>query len=77
MFLCLADKAIKMKSYYVNQNAQSNGDHKVHAEGCTYMPYSKTYLGDYDNCAGAVAKAKASYLKSNGCKTCCNSCHTI
>jgi len=25
-------------NYYVNTNAQANGDHEVHKEGCTKMP---------------------------------------
>ncbi len=41
-----------MAKYYVNDNAQSNGDHEVHKEGCTGMPLSsnRTYLGDFSNC---------------------------
>lgn len=27
-----------MSNYYVNMNAQSNGDHEVHKSGCSYMP---------------------------------------
>lgn len=26
-----------MAYYYVNDNAQSNGDHEVHVTGCTYL----------------------------------------
>lgn len=57
-------------------NAQPNGDHEVHAEGCTYMPSAKKYLGLFSTCHGAVTEAKKNYSKSNGCKTCCNECHT-
>jgi len=64
--------------YYVNQNSQSNGDHEVHTENCQYLPIlaNRKYLGDYSSCKPAVDKAKKSYSKSNGCKTCCPSCHT-
>ena len=67
-----------MASYYVNDNAQSNGDHEVHRTSCYYYPQivRKTYLGEFNSCAPAVAKAKTIYLKSNGCDTCSPNCHT-
>jgi len=65
-----------MNNYYVNNNAQSNGDHEVHKEGCIYMPSNKTYLGQFSSCHGAVVEAKKRYPQSNGCKTCSNDCHT-
>lgn len=65
-----------MASYYVNQNQQSNGDHEVHVEGCSYMPLYKTYLGEYSSCQPAVAKAKLTYSRANGCYWCCRACHT-
>ena len=67
-----------MAKYYVNDNAQNNGDHEVHREGCVYLPaiVSKSYLGDHAHCSTAVAVAKGIYSKSNGCYTCSNSCHT-
>lgn len=67
-----------MKNYYVNQNAQPNGDHEVHTQDCRYLPSvgNRKYLGQYSDCKPAVAEAKKTYSKSNGCKTCCSSCHT-
>ena len=67
-----------MSKYYVNKNAQSNGDHEVHESGCTYMPNegNRKYLGDFDSCAPAVREAKKTYPQSNGCYYCCNPCHT-
>jgi len=67
-----------MASYYVNKNAQSNGDHEVHKDGCTFMPEAENrlYLGNYFACAVAVSKAKETYPKSNGCYYCANECHT-
>ncbi|GGG14050.1 hypothetical protein GCM10011344_13370 [Dokdonia pacifica] len=67
-----------MAKYYVNNNAQSNGDHEVHKDGCIYLPFvkSKKYLGDYLSCQSAVIEAKKTYSKSNGCYTCSNACHT-
>jgi hypothetical protein len=64
--------------YYVNKNAQINGDHEVHNEYCRYLPNieNRKYLGEFSNCSDAVKEAKKTYAKSNGCKTCSNSCHT-
>ena len=67
-----------MKKYYVNKNAQSNGDHEVHDESCTYLPSSdnRKYLGEFSSCKAAVTEAKKTYSKSNGCRTCSIDCHT-
>lgn len=67
-----------MKQYYVNDNAQSNGDHEVHDRDCSFLPgaQNRTYLGEFSSCVGAVAAAKKKYSKSNGCYYCCRSCHT-
>ena len=37
-----------MAKYYVNTNAQSNGDHEVHRDGCYWLSLVKNpmYLGD-------------------------------
>lgn len=70
--------ADEKKKYYVNDNAQANGDHEVHREGCQFLPSAanRTYLGEFDNCADAVTAAKKHYTQSNGCRTCSNACHT-
>lgn len=67
-----------MKKYYVNNNAQSNGDHEVHNQDCPYLSsiISKKYLGEFSNCEDAVAEAKKTYSESDGCKTCSEACHT-
>lgn len=67
-----------MAAYYVNKNAQPNGDHEVHKAGCSHMPdlNNRLYLGDFDNCRNAVTEAKKHYRQSNGCYYCANACHT-
>jgi len=67
-----------MDKYYVNKNAQSNGDHEVHKSGCSYMPTSENriYLGEFSNCHSAVSEAKRYYTQVNGCYYCCRPCHT-
>lgn len=70
--------ATEKKSYYVNDNAQTNGDHEVHRDGCQYLPTpaNRTYLGSFDNCSGAVTAAKKHDKQVNGCYTCSRACHT-
>ena len=67
-----------MAKYYVNDNAQDNGDHEVHKNGCVWLPkiVSKTYLGEFSNCHDAVKAAKKIYPTSDGCATCSPACHT-
>ncbi len=69
-----------MPYFYVNKNAQSNGDHEVHEKdsGCEHQPEvaNRKDLGSHSNCHGAVTKAKKTYKQSNGCYYCCNACHT-
>ena len=67
-----------MSKYYVNKNAQENGDHEVHKEGCDYMPEveNRKYLGEFTICHDAVEIAKTIYSQANGCKYCSEDCHT-
>lgn len=67
-----------MYKYYVNKNAQGNGDHEVHRENCSYLPKreNRIYLGEFDNCDDAVEKAKDHYNQVNGCYYSSNDCHT-
>ena len=67
-----------MASYYVNKNAQSNGDHEVHKTGCAYFPNLENvfFLGDFSSCGPAVRVAKNHYNQVNGCYYCSNACHT-
>lgn len=67
-----------MPRYYVNKNAQSNGDHEVHKSGCTWMPEEQNslFLGTFTSCHGAVREAKKYYFQSNGCYYCSRECHT-
>ncbi|AWK83840.1 hypothetical protein BST98_17695 [Photobacterium damselae] len=67
-----------MTHYYVNKNAQANGDHEVHSANCTRLPleHNRDYLGDFVTCSKAVTEAKKTYSKANGCYYCSSSCHT-
>jgi hypothetical protein len=67
-----------MASYYVNKNAQSNGDHEVHVTGCSHPAdaNNRLQLGFHVNCQSAVQEAKKTYSTANGCRHCCEPCHT-
>lgn len=67
-----------MANYYVNINAQENGDHEVHTPGCSHYPDQANlkFLGDFASCESAVTEAKKTYPQSNGCFYCSNDCHT-
>jgi hypothetical protein len=67
-----------MGYYYVNKNAQRNGDHEVHKLGCAYMPAANNCLplGYFSSCHGAVRKAAEYYPQVNGCYYCSYECHT-
>jgi hypothetical protein len=63
--------------YYVDKNAQPNGDHEVHTENCLFLPNSdnRKYLGKFDNCSEALKEAKKTYSIADGCYYCCEPCH--
>ncbi len=67
-----------MAVYYVNKNAQANGDHEVHKSDCEWLPdpENRLRLGVFTNCWEAVAEAKKHYAQSNGCFYCSKECHT-
>jgi hypothetical protein len=68
-----------MPNYYVNKNAQPNGDHEVHKTvGCPTpaAPENRHPLGNFPSCHGAVRKAKEIYPKADGCANCAPECHT-
>jgi hypothetical protein len=64
--------------YYVNTKAQANGDHEVHTSRCSFIPQgaNRLYVGDHASCGPAVAEAKQTYPRSNGCFYCCPNCNT-
>lgn len=66
-----------MDNYYVNKNAQSNGDHEVHKGSCIWLPDvdNRIYLGYFSNCRDAMREAKKYYSDVDGCYYCCEECH--
>lgn len=67
-----------MTKYYVNQNAQDDGYHEVHAEDCVLLPLlkNKEYIGDFPICGLAIIKARMHYKNVDGCIHCAKPCHT-
>ncbi len=67
-----------MQQYYLNNNAQSNGDHEVHIAGCSFFPNwgNVIRLGYHQTCSEAVREAKKHHKQSNGCAYCVSACHT-
>ena len=67
-----------MAKYYMNKNAQNNGDHEVHKEECFWMPKmeNQLFLGEFYSCENAVKKAREIYYGADGCKHCIPNCHT-
>lgn len=66
-----------MASYYMNRNAQWNGDHEVHKDGCNWMPApeNRQYLGEHASCHSAVAQAKLYNSKADGSAYCSPACN--
>lgn len=67
-----------MSHYYVNKNAQLNGDHEVHTTGCSFMPNNENciYLGNFLYCSQAISEARKHYSQVDGCYYCSRDCHT-
>lgn len=68
------------RHYYINNNEQSNGDHEVHREECSWLPNvsNRTYLGYLTSSFTAinVAQQKFPTWKINGYAHCCPESNT-
>jgi hypothetical protein len=64
--------------YYVNRNAQDDGDHEVHREGCSHppQPQNRVPLGSFADCHAAVRAAKKRFATADGCYHCSRPCDT-
>ena len=63
--------------FYVNTNAQPNGDHEVHRATCAWLPTveNRLYLGDFTSSYEALLVAKRYYNRADGCAYCCPEIH--
>ena len=60
------------RHYYVNQTPQTDiGDHEVHHDVWCWLTQIKLkqYLGQFYRCQPAVAEAKKTYARANGCNS--------
>lgn len=64
--------------YYVNKNAQENGDHEVHIRDCPHFPEEEHViaLGNFWTCRDAVHAASKHFTQVNGCYYCVGECNT-
>ena len=64
--------------YYVNRQAQANGDHEVHRSDCAYLPSesNRIHLGTFSNCRDAIREARKHFSQVDGCYFCSRECHT-
>ena len=69
---------VRVPHFYVDKQAQVNGDHEVHTMGCASMPRDENLvdLHDHDQCSTAIMAARRYYLQVNGCLSCAPDCHT-
>lgn len=63
--------------FYVNSNAQPNGDHEVHRSDCSWLPSAenRVYLGCFSTSREAVNAARKYYRQVDGCCFCCPESH--
>lgn len=65
--------------YYFNNTTDTNGNHEVHVETCSWLPSSlnRTYIGNFSNCSDAIRQAKNDYpyRTFDGCYWCCRANH--
>lgn len=63
--------------YYVNRNAQWNGDHEVHRSTCSWLPNidNRIYLGEFSASQQALREAGRYYAQVDGCIHCCPEIH--
>jgi hypothetical protein len=59
-----------MSHFFVNNFAQSDGNHEVHVLGCNRMPTDKQYLGNFHSVSDALIEARKEFWQSSGCELC-------
>jgi hypothetical protein len=67
-----------MAEFYVEINAQANGEHIVHFADCSLLPAKDTisYLGSIASCTSAIKKAAERFKQVNGCPQCAAGSHS-
>jgi hypothetical protein len=66
-----------MASFYLDKRKDEQGYNQIHRKGCELLPEPEyqEYLGEFDVCMLAIAKAKKiGYKEVNGCLSCTKPC---
>jgi hypothetical protein len=61
---------MQMAHYFVDNLADPEGSHGVHAAGCTNLPVDKRYLGNFYNVDDALMEARKDFWQLRGCVKC-------
>ncbi len=70
---------INMRRYYINRNAQANGDQEVHTTRCSHPPNTdnRVPLGNHATCRSAIQEARRrGFPRADGCAYCSPDCHS-
>jgi hypothetical protein len=59
-----------MSHYFVNNAALPDGNHEVHALGCSGMPVDKRYLGNFEDTSEAMMEARKDFWLASACEKC-------
>ncbi|MEJ0088006.1 MAG: hypothetical protein WDO72_20255 [Pseudomonadota bacterium] len=59
-----------MSHYFVNNAALPDGNHEVHAMGCSGMPVDKRYLGNFEDSTQAIIEARKDFWQASSCGKC-------
>ena len=67
-----------MAEFYIETNAQPNGDHIVHNAACSLLPAKDSirYLGSIASATSAMKRAAESFKHVNGCPQCTTASHS-
>jgi hypothetical protein len=61
-----------MAEFFIEIDAQGNGDHLIHKSDCSLLPAKEAiyYLGSISNINSAMKKAGERFTKPTGCTQC-------
>jgi hypothetical protein len=66
------------QKYVVNKQKTDGVVHEVHTESCWNLPdpHNRERLGELEDCKAAVRRASVTHSPADGCRWCCELCHT-
>jgi len=59
-----------MAHYFVDNAAEPDGAHMIHATGCHKLPTDKRYLGNFYKVDEAFLEARKDFWQIRGCEKC-------